>query len=300
MGKPQDFCEERIRYKRPVPRLFQSALTDTAAGEPAYTKDVPLRTVSAIRYITSLREGGSLPALVEADDGQRYVVKLRGAGQGALALVAEIITGELARTLGLPVPEIVFVDLDPAFGRQEPDPEIQDLFKASRGLNVGLTFLPQATVFDPASGDTAPATLASRTVWLDAYSLNIDRTPRNANLLVCRDKLWLIDHGASLYFHHYWPGAEEKISMPFAAIRDHILLPWAEAVPAASAQIREVLTIAELERIVDLVPEAWLARETDEAAPGERRAGYLHFLTERLRQSHLFEQEIARARAQSL
>jgi hypothetical protein len=261
---------------------------------------VPLRTVNAIRYITSLREGGSLPALVEADDGERYVVKLRGAGQGALSLVAEIITGELARTLGLPVPEIVFVHLDPAFGRQEPDPEIQDLFKASRGLNVGLAFLPHATVFDPASGDTASPALASRTVWLDAYTLNIDRTPRNANLLVCREKLWLIDHGASLYFHHYWPGAEEKITSPFTQVREHILLPWATAVSHAAAHAHTVLTSAERERIVDLVPEPWLTRETDEATPAGRRAGYLRFLTERLQQSHLFEQEIARARAQSL
>lgn len=238
-----------------------------------------------------------MPALVEADDGKLYVVKLRGAGQGALALVAEIITGEIARALGLPVPEIVFVELDAAFGRQEPDPEIQDLFKASRGLNVGLAFLHEATVFDPASGDTADAETASRTVWLDAFTLNVDRTPRNANLLVCREKLWLIDHGASLYFHHNWAGAEEKIASPFAAIRDHILLRWAREVPAARRSAHEVLTGAELERITGLVPAAWMVREHDDAEPEARRRDYLRFLTERLRQSGVFEKEIADAGA---
>src|SRR5947209_9887609 len=148
-----------------------------------------LQTVNAIRYVLPMREGGSLPVLVEADDGKCYVIKLRGAGQGSLALVAEVLTGEIARTLELPVPGIVLINLDDAFGRTEPDPEIQDLFKASRGLNVGLEFLSEATVFDPASGDAADATLASRTVWLDAYTLNIDRTARNANLLVCRRKV---------------------------------------------------------------------------------------------------------------
>ena len=254
-----------------------------------------LRTVNAVRYITSLREGGSLPALVEADDGKRFVVKLRGAGQGALALVAEVFTGEMARTLALPVPEIVLVNLDPAFGRQEPDPEIQDLFKGSRGLNVGLEFLHEATAFDPASGDTASTPVASATVWLDAFTLNIDRTPRNANLLVCRDKLWLIDHGASLYFHHYWPGVEEKIASPFAAIRDHILLPWAADLAGASARAHAVLTRGELERIVALAPDAWLLREGEEGTAEERRAAYLHFFTERLRHASVFEEEITRA-----
>ncbi|HLI75800.1 MAG TPA: HipA family kinase [Acidobacteriaceae bacterium] len=256
-----------------------------------------LRVVNAIRYISSLREGGSLPALVEAEDGGRFVVKLRGAGQGALALVAEVFAGEMARVLGLPVPEIALLNLDPAFGRQEPDPEIQDLFKGSRGLNVGLAFLPEATAFDPASGDVASSAVASGTVWLDAFTLNIDRTPRNANLLVCREKVWLIDHGAALYFHHHWPGAEEKIASPFAAIRQHILLPWATDVATAGAEARARLTRAKLERIVGLVPGEWLVREGEEATPEERRAAYLRFFTERLRQAAVFEEEIARARA---
>ncbi len=234
---------------------------------------------------------------MEGDDGGRFVVKLRGAGQGSLALVAEVFTGEIARTLGLPVPEIVLVDLDAAFGRQEPDPEIQDLFKGSRGLNVGLAFLPEATSFDPASGDTATSSVASRTVWLDAFTLNIDRTARNTNLLVCRGKLWLIDHGASLYFHHYWPGAEEKIASPFPATREHVLLPWAEDVARAGVEARTRLTEGELERIVGLVPEEWLVREGEEGSPEERRAAYLRFFIERLRHAAAFEEEILRARA---
>ena len=259
-----------------------------------------LRTVNAIRYITSLREGGSLPALVEADDGAQYVVKLRGAGQGALSLVAEVVTGEIGRSLGLPVPEIVLVDLDPAFGRQEPDPEIQDLFKASRGLNVGLKFLPEATVFDPASGDIGDPVLASRTVWLDAFTLNVDRTPRNANLLVCREHMWLIDHGASLYFHHYWPGAAEKTVTPFPAIREHILLRWADGMNEASSFAHQVLTAAELERIIDMVPSEWFVREGEGVAPAQRAHEYLQFFSERLRHSHIFEEEVARARAEGV
>ena len=249
-----------------------------------------------MRYILSLREGGSLPALVEADNGKCYVVKLRGAGQGSLALVAEVFTGEMARLLGLPVPEITFVDLDEAFGRQEPDPEIQDLFKGSRGLNVGLEFLPGVTVFDPASGDTADAITASQTVWLDAFTLNIDRTARNANLLVCREKLWLIDHGASLYFHHHWPGAEEKIGTPFAAVREHILLPWATVGEEARAHAHDVLTAPALEAIVSLVPDAWLVREGEERSAAEVRAAYLRFFLERLKRSAVFEEELRRAR----
>ena len=259
-----------------------------------------LRVVEAVRYIASLREGGSLPALVEADDGHRYVVKLRGAGQGPLALVAEIITGEIARSLGLRVPEIVEVGLDPAFARVEPDPEIQDLFRASEGLNVGLQFLPEATAFDPASGDTTDAQTASRIVWLDAFTLNVDRTPRNPNLLVCKRDLWLIDHGASLYLQHHWPGAMDKITSPFPPIRDHILLPWASAVPQASAWAQERLTGDELERIVHLVPEAWLLAERDGLTPAERRQAYVTFLHSRLRQAHIFEREIPHARAQSV
>lgn len=255
-----------------------------------------LRTVHAVRYISSLREGGSLPALVEAENGRSYVVKLRGAGQGSLALVAEILTGEIARLLQLPVPEIVYVELDEAFGRQEPDPEIQDLFKGSRGLNVGLEFIPGVTVFDPSSGDTVDATTASRTVWLDAFTLNIDRTPRNANLVVARNQLWLIDHGASLYFHHHWAGAEEKIATPFSAIREHILLPWATEVPAAAAFAHRMLTREVFEDLVRLLPDDWLQRGGEERTPEQVRQAYARFFWERLQHSPGFEEEIVRAR----
>ena len=256
-----------------------------------------LQTLEAVRYLVSLREGGSLPALVETDDGRCFVTKLRGAGQGPLALVAEIITGELARVLGLRVPEIAFINLDPAFARNEPDAEIQDLFRASSGLNVGLEFLPEATCFDPASGDRADAATASLTVWLDAFTLNIDRTPRNANLLCWQDALWLIDHGASLYFQHHWPGAESKIESPFAPIHEHILLPWAEDIPAARALAHDRLTEEVLHEIVGLVPEPWLLAERDGVDPQARRQDYVRFLSRRLSHSHVFEEEILRARA---
>ncbi len=258
---------------------------------------VSLRTVPAIRYITSLREGGSLPALVETEDGKHFVTKLRGAGQGPLALVAEIITGEIARLLGLQVPEIVLVELDPAFARNEPDAEVQDLFRASSGLNVGLEFLPEATPFDPASGDSADALTASLTVWLDAFTLNIDRTPRNANLLCWHDGLWLIDHGASLYFQHHWPGAPEKIASRFAPIREHILLPWADAMETAGQRAHERLNPEAIAQIVSLVPDAWLLAERDDLDAEARRGQYVSFLTDRLAHAQLFEEEIARARS---
>ena len=250
-----------------------------------------------MRYVTSLREGGSLPALVETHDGKCFVTKLRGAGQGPLALVAEIITGELARVLGLDVPEIALIDLDPAFARNEPDAEIQDLFRASSGLNVGLEFLPEATCYDPASGDRTDPRTASLTVWLDAFTLNIDRTPRNANLLCWREGLWLIDHGASLYFQHHWQGAESKIASPFAPIHEHILMPWAEDIAAASTLAHERLTESILREIVGLVPESWLLAERDGVEPATRREDYVSFLSRRLRNSQIFEAEILRARA---
>src|SRR5665213_1323551 len=175
---------------------------------------MPLRTVNATRYITPMREGGSMPALVEADDGRQYVVKLRGAGQGTLALAAELIAGEIGRALGLHVPDSAFVQIDALFGKAERDPEIRDLLRASTGLNVGLKFLPGSTTFDPAAGDSVDTFTASMVVWFDAFILNVDRTSRNANLLLWRllfwlpQDLWLIDHGASLYFHHNWPSVK--------------------------------------------------------------------------------------------
>ena len=238
-----------------------------------------------------------MPAVVEADDGRRYVVKLRGAGQGPLALVAEILTGEIARTLDLRVPRLVLVDLDPAFAKNEPDAEIQDLFRASAGLNVGLEFLPEVTTFDLAAGDRVLAQEAACIVWLDAYTLNVDRTPRNPNLLQFQNQTWLIDHGASLYLHHNWATAQGKVLTPFAAIRDHMLLPFVQSLTSVSALARQKLTRPELERIVDLVPPEWLTAPGDETSPRERRADYLHLLSQRLTHAHLFEEEILRARA---
>src|SRR5215217_5981952 len=185
------------------------------------------KTIVATRYVTPLREGGSLPAIVEADDAGLYVVKFRGAGQGAKALIAEFIAAELAKAAGLRVPEMVLVDLDPALGRNEPDSEIRELLRASVGLNLALDYLPGSAMFDPAAKEAVDAGLASEAVWFDALVTNVDRTPRNANLLCWHRKLYLIDHGAALYFHHNWPATPEDLEQtarsPFAAVRDHVL-----------------------------------------------------------------------------
>ncbi len=259
-----------------------------------------LPKVKALRYILPLREGGSLPILAEADNGSKYVVKMRGAGQGALSLVAEILSGEIARSLGLHVPELVLIDLDAAFGRNEPDAEIQDLFRKSVGWNVGMGFVEEATIFDEAAGDTTTAEEASQTVWLDAFTMNVDRTPKNANLLRQKDCMWLIDHGASLYFHHDWPHAAEKVSSRFTKSGEHILLRWASENDAAAKFAHETLTAEELRRIVDLVPDEYLVSEDGEATVDERRAAYLEFFLERLKQSKSFEEEIARVRTEVL
>jgi hypothetical protein len=256
-----------------------------------------LRTVHATRYVLPLREGGSLPAIVEADDSGLYVVKFRGAGQGVLALIAELLAGEIGRALGLRVPEIVFAEIDPALGRNEPDYEIRHLLKNSPGLNLALDYLPGSTMFDPAARDSAPPDEASLLVWFDAYVLNVDRTPRNANLLVWHRKLYPIDHGAALFFHHNWPAREEKIASPFAEIEHHILLRWADQIQKAATVAQQRLTPAVLEQIVNLVPEDWLQAIADGVSPAERRAGYLDFLTRRLTTSSIFEQEAIRARA---
>jgi hypothetical protein len=268
----------------------------SAAAASRYTIPSMLRTVQATRYVLPLREGGSLPAIVEADDLGLYVVKFRGAGQGVLALIAEVIAGEIGRALGLRVPELVFVELDPALGRNEPDYEIRQLLKASPGTNLGLDYLPGATMFDPAARDIAPADEASLLVWFDAFTQNVDRTPRNANLLVWHRRLYPIDHGAALYWHHNWLAREGKIASPFAEIANHILLPWASQIPEAGALARDRLTAATLAETIDLVPEAWLAAAHDGVSAAERRAGYLDFLTRRLAAANLFEEEAARAR----
>jgi hypothetical protein len=259
-----------------------------------------LRTVRATRYVLPLREGGSLPAIVEADDLGLYVVKFRGAGQGILALIAELIAGEIGRALGLRVPELVFIDIDPALGRNEPDPEIRQLLRSSDGLNIALDYLPGSTMFDPAARDAAPSPEASLLVWFDTFVLNVDRTPRNANLLVWHRKLYPIDHGAALFFHHNWPARESKIESPFMEIEHHILLPWANEIEEAARVARSRLTPPLLANIVRQVPDAWLASIPDGMAPAELRAGYVDFLVRRLAAAPIFEEEAIRARSRLL
>jgi hypothetical protein len=250
-----------------------------------------LRTVHATRYVLPLREGGSLPAIVEGDDLGLYVVKFRGAGQGILALIAELIAGEIGRALGLRVPEIVFAEIDAALGRNEPDAEIRHLLKASAGLNVALDYLPGSAMFDPAARDTASADEASMLVWLDAFTQNVDRTPRNANLLVWHRKLYPIDHGAALFFHHDWDTMQAKVESPFKPIAQHVLLAWASEIAQAGSDAREKLTEAMLTRIVDAVPDAWLEEIPGGLSADERRIGYLDFFRRRLAAAHIFEQE---------
>src|SRR6187402_645291 len=206
-------------------------------------KSIPrvLRTVNVNRYVTPLREGGSLPAIAEADDDFLYVLKFRGAGQGVKALIAELIGGELARAIGLKIPEIVFANLDEAFGRTEPDEEIQDLLKASVGLNLALHYLSGAITFDPTITKVAPK-LASQIVWLDCLLTNVDRTARNTNMLIWHQELWLIDHGASLYFHHSWQNWEEQAKRPFVLVKDHVLLKQAALLEEVDQNFKTILT----------------------------------------------------------
>lgn len=256
------------------------------------------RTVTATRYVTPLREGGSLPAIVEADDAGLYVVKFRGAGQGAKALIAELLSGELARAMGLRVPEVVFVELDPALGRNEPDGEIRDLLKASAGLNLALDYLPGSVTFDPVADPAPDPALASAIVAFDAYVTNVDRTPKNPNMLSWHRQLWLIDHGASLYFHHSWDDWQERSQSRFAPIRDHVLLPWARALAEAGAALRERLTPEVVERAVAAIPDAWLGTEPAFESHAAHRAAYVTWLLKRLDAAPAFLEEAARAHAQ--
>ncbi|WP_158793982.1 HipA family kinase [Granulicella sp. L60] len=254
-----------------------------------------LRTIRATQYVTPLREGGSLPAIIEADDLGLYVVKFRGAGQGPLALVAELVAGEIGRALGLDIPELVFAQVDPALGRNEPDQEIRDLLRASAGLNLALDYLPGSSMFDPAAGDKADPRIASLAVWFDAFTLNVDRTARNANLLNWHRQLYFIDHGAALYFHHNWPDADRLAESPFADVRHHILLPWASGLDEAAAHAASRLNAEVLTNILAQVPDEWL--QSAHASPTEARAAYLDLLIRRLNASPIFTQEAIRARA---
>lgn len=255
-----------------------------------------LRTVTATRYVTPLREGGSLPAIVEADDDGMYVLKFRGAGQGPKALIAELVAGEIGRALGLPVPEIVFVELDPVLSNAEPDPEIQDLLKASAGLNLALDYLPGSLAFLPAASPPPDPALAARVVWFDAYVTNVDRTPRNPNLLLWHRRLWLIDHGAALYVHHTWTDPATRSRSPFPQIAEHILLPYAAPIPGVAAAMRERLTPDLIAAIVALIPDGWLADGSDDADPVAHRAAYVDYLNRRLAAADVFIEEAERAR----
>lgn len=254
-----------------------------------------LRTVNVTRYVTPLREGGSLPAIAEADDDFLYVLKFRGAGQGVKALIAELIAGEIARVLGLRVPEIVFANLDPAFGRTEPDEEIQDLLKASVGLNLALHYLSGAITFDPVV-TTVDAKLASQVVWLDYLVTNVDRTARNTNMLIWNKQLWLIDHGASLYFHHSWQNAEEQAKRPFVQVKDHVLLPYAAELDRVDTEYRQILNAERIRSIVSLIPDQWLTDESSSDSVGEKRSVYIEFLETRAANSEIFVKEAKYAR----
>jgi len=252
-----------------------------------------IRTVNVTRYVTPLREGGSMPAIAEADDEFLYVLKFRGAGQGVKALIAELVGGEIARALGFRVPEIVFANLDEAFGRTEPDEEIQDLLKFSVGLNLALHYLSGSITFDP-TVTTVDSRLASQIVWLDSLLMNMDRTCRNTNMLLWHKELWLIDHGASLYFHHSWQNWEEQALRPFVLIKDHVLLDRAAELDIIDAEFTSILSPERIFAIVDLIPDEWLTGvfETSE----QHRQAYARFLNDRIANSTIFVTEAQNAR----
>jgi len=256
-----------------------------------------LKTVRVTRYVTPLREGGSLPAIVEADDDGMYVLKFRGAGQGPRALIAELVSGELARALDLPVPDLVFAELDPDLARTEPDPEIFALIRQSAGLNLALDYLPGSVMFDPIAHKPT-AEIASRIVWFDAYAMNVDRSARNPNLLMWHRRLWLIDHGATLYFHHLpgWQDDASRAGEPFALIKDHVLTHRATMLNEVDSAMASALSAQTIDGIVEQIPEAWLAGDGSGATPAALRTAYARFLRERAAAPRAFVEEAARVR----
>lgn len=251
-----------------------------------------LRTVNVTRYVAPLREGGSLPAIAEADDGFLYVLKFSGAGQGVKALIAELVGGEVARALGLRLPEIVFANLDGSFGKTEPDEEIQDLLRQSTGLNLGLHYLSGAITYDPLA-TPVDARLASQIVWLDCLLANVDRTPRNTNMLVWHKELWLIDHGAALYFHHNWETWRTQAERPFAQVKDHVLLPQATELNSVNTEFGALLSRESIQAIVSLIPDGWLR---EDGPPHQQRQVYAAFLETRLSMSALWVKQAQDAR----
>ena len=255
-----------------------------------------VRTVRATRYVTPLREGGSLPAIIEADDEGMYVLKFRGAGQGPKALIAELLGAQIGRLLKLPVPEPVFVELPEDMARTEPDAEISSLIRSSAGLNVALDYLPGSINYDPLIFEVDEQ-LASRVVWFDAYLCNVDRSVRNVNLLIWHRRLWLIDHGAALYFHHAWKQGDEAWATPFARIKDHVLLKRAAALEAVDAGMKALLSDEQLEKIVATVPDAWLQADAGFESVAAHRDAYLKFFSLRAKNSRTFLAEALNARS---
>ena len=256
---------------------------------------IDIRTVDVTQYVHPLREGGSLPAIVKADDGFLYVLKFRGAGQGKKALIAEFIGGEIARAIGLKVPELVFMNLDDSFSKTEPDEEIQDLLKFSVGLNLGLHFLSSAITYDPLVSTTDSLT-ASKVVLLDSIISNIDRTAKNTNLLQWNKELWVIDNGASFYFHHDWKNWENHLTRTFPLIKDHVLLQKATRLKEASIEIKELLSKTKIAEIISNIPEDWLISESDTMSSDDMRAAYIEFISSRYSKINLLVKEAEDAR----
>lgn len=244
-------------------------------------KTIDIRTVHVVQYLKPLREGGSLPAIVKADDDFLYVLKFRGAGQGKKALIAELIGGELARAVGLKIPELVFMNLDDSFSKTEPDEEIQDLLKFSVGLNLGLHFLSSAITFDPLV-TSVDAFTASKIVLLDSIISNIDRTVKNTNLLQWNNELWVIDNGASFYFHHNWTTWENHLTRTFPLVKNHVLVSQATELSTVAKEFLTLLTDEKITEIVNLIPEDWLQHEADELSPDEMRMAYVTYLQAKL------------------
>lgn len=258
--------------------------------------DYMIDQIKATRYVTPLREGGSLPAIVDADDGNQYVMKFVGAGQGAKALIAELIAGEIARALDFNMPVLAIIELDPLIGRSEPNAEIQDLLQASAGLNLGLRYLPNSLNFDPTVDEIDPL-LASKTVWLDAFVTNVDRTVRNVNMLMHQAELWLIDHGASLYFHHGWGDYMARSRSPFPMIREHVLLGQATQIDEADKLAHAALSSDLFTQIVAQIPDIWLADESQFDDLVAHRQAYVSYLSARLESSSIFVEEAQNERA---
>ncbi len=252
-----------------------------------------VRTQQLTRYILPMREGGSLPVLGEADDGFKYVVKLRGAGHGKKALIAEFLGSLIAKAFKFNVPETGLLELPGVFGITEPDQEVQELMRNSEGLNVGLHFLDGAATFDPAVNNVDSLT-ASKIVWLDAFLTNVDRTRLNPNMMIWHNELWLIDNGASFYFHHAWRDPKAAAVDPFIYIKHHIFLPYADRLHEADRLMRQAITPRTLQKIVNLIPDEWLDEENSGITPGERRQAYTDFLLDRLKNSMVFVEEAIR------